>query len=82
MKYGDELWPAGETEFAKDRTFGYRSSDLCDYVEEKTGGAYPASSVTCISLEELRAFQLDEIEQKLEAVKDFNKVVVNASRYG
>lgn len=78
VKYGNELWPAGETEFAKDRTFGYRSSDLCDYVEEKTGGAYPASSVTCISLEELRAFQLDEIEQKLEAVKDFNKVVVNA----
>lgn len=36
VRDGDRLIPAGQTEFAKDRTFGYRSSDLKDYVEEKT----------------------------------------------
>ena len=51
VKYGDELVPAAQTEFAKDKTFGYSHSDLPAYIEEKTAGAYPAGSVTCISLE-------------------------------
>lgn len=40
VKYGDELVPAGQTEFAKDETFGYTSSNLCEYVEEKTKGEF------------------------------------------
>lgn len=38
VKYGEELVPANETEFAKDPTFGYVSKTLPEYVEEKTGG--------------------------------------------
>lgn len=78
VKYGDELVPAGETEFAKDKTFGYRSSDLCDYIEEKTKGNYPAASVTTITLEELRGGDAQGIERKLLEVKDFGKIIVNA----
>lgn len=40
-----KLVPAGETEFAKDKTFGYTHSNLCEYVEEKTAGEYKASEV-------------------------------------
>lgn len=75
------LIPAGETEFAKDATFGYHSSDLTQYIEEKTGGAYQADQVTCISLNMLRGLKLNEIEEALLAVKDFGKVVVNAIDY-
>ncbi len=32
----DRLIPAGQTEFAKDKTFGYQASDLKEYIEEKT----------------------------------------------
>lgn len=78
VRYGDELVPAGETEFAGDKTFGYKSSDLRDYIEEKTGGAYPAAGVTCIALEDLRRMDYDKIEAQLLAVKDFGKIVVNA----
>lgn len=78
VKYGDTLVPAGETEFAKDKTFGYASSDLKAYIEEKTGGQYPKEEVTEISLEELRALDFEGITAKLLAVKDFKKVVVNA----
>lgn len=78
VQYGDELVPAAQTEFAKDKSFGYTHSDLPGYIEEKTGGRYPASSVTCISLEELRAQDYDGIMKKLMAVADFNKVCVNA----
>ena len=81
VKYGDELVPAAQTEFAKDKTFGYSHSDLPAYIEEKTAGAYPAGSVTCISLEELRGQDYDAITAKLTAVTDFRKVCVNAVDY-
>ena len=55
VKYGNELVPANETEFAKDSTFGYTAATLPDYIEEKTKGAFAASDVVCISLDDLRS---------------------------
>ena len=81
VKYGDELVPAGETEFAKDKTFGYTASDIKDYIEEKTGGEYKAADVTSISLEDIRALNIDKIVDQLMQVRDFNKIVVNAIDY-
>jgi uncharacterized protein YgbK (DUF1537 family) len=78
---GDQLVPAGQTEFARDKTFGYRSSDLREWIEEKTRGVYPAGSATCISLNELRACDYTGIAAKLMGVERFNKVVVNAIDY-
>lgn len=78
VKYDNELIPAGETEFAKDKTFGYEHSDLCNYIEEKTKGAFRAEEVITISLEELRGLQLNEIEAKLMHTHDFQKIIVNA----
>ncbi|WP_028609767.1 four-carbon acid sugar kinase family protein [Paenibacillus harenae] len=78
VQYGDELVPAGETEFARDRTFGYTESDLGKWVEEKSGGAYRAADCTYISLDSLRAFNVDGIVGQLLRVEGFNKVVVNA----
>jgi uncharacterized protein YgbK (DUF1537 family) len=75
------LVPAGETEFAKDRTFGYTKSHLGEYVEEKTHGEYRAENTVYISLESLRNFDIDLIEQQLLTVEDFNKVIVNAVDY-
>lgn len=81
VKYGDELVPAAQTEFAKDKTFGYTHSSIPEYVEEKTKGAYKAENVTCIALEDLRALNIDKITVQLTNVKDFNKVCVNAIDY-
>lgn len=81
VKTGNRLIPAGQTEFAKDKTFGYQSSDLCEYIEEKTKGQYPAKSVTYITLKELREQQIDRIMEKLMKVQGFGKVVVNAVDY-
>ena len=81
VKYGEELVPANETEFAKDKTFGYSAPTMPDYVEEKTNGAYKVSDVTCISLEDIHNADIDKIEEQLMAVKDFNKIIVNAVDY-
>lgn len=78
VQYGDELIPAGETEFSKDKTFGYQSSDLTAYIEEKSNGLYKRENVVTISLQELRALRMDLITEKLISMKDFGKIVVNA----
>ncbi|MFC4321249.1 four-carbon acid sugar kinase family protein [Litchfieldia salsa] len=78
VKQDDVLVPAGETEFAKDRTFGYAASHLGEWIEEKTKGAFSKESVTYISLESLRKMDFDGIVEQLLQVNDFGKVVVNA----
>lgn len=81
VKDGSDLIPAAETEFARDKTFGYTTSDLREYVEEKTKGAYKKESVTAVSLEDLRAMEIGKIEEQLMGVSDFNKIIVNAIDY-
>lgn len=78
VKEGNRLIPAAMTEFAKDKTFGYQSSDLREYIEEKTKGTYKKENVACISIGQLRAMDLDGVEQQLMSVAGFGKVVVNA----
>lgn len=75
------LIPAGDTEFAKDKTFGYTCSNLREYIEEKTQGEYKKESVTSISLESLRRIDINGIVKQLLSVQDFNKVIVNALDY-
>lgn len=81
VQYGEELVPAGETEFAKDRTFGYSNSHLGKWAEEKSEGRFLADNATYISLESLRALDFEAITKQLMAVRDFNKVIVNAVDY-
>ena len=73
--------PANETEFARDKTFGYTAPTFPEYIEEKTKGAFKAEDVVCISNEDIHDMNIDKIQAQLMAVKDFNKVIVNAVDY-
>lgn len=77
----DTLVPAGNTEFALDKTFGYASSNLACWIEEKSKAKYCAKDVIPISLEELRDGDVERITQKLTSVTDFGKIIVNAIDY-
>ena len=81
VKEGDRLIPAASTEFARDKSFGYTRSDLKEYIEEKTCGRYKASAVESITLDELRAEDVEGIAAKLARLTDFNKAIVNATEY-
>jgi uncharacterized protein YgbK (DUF1537 family) len=81
VKMDEYLIPAGETEFAKDRTFGYTKSHLGEYVEQKSQGEYKAENMLYISLESLRNFEIERIEQQILSVENFNKIIVNAVDY-
>lgn len=81
VQEGEYLIPAGETEFAKDKTFGYANSHLGKWVEEKSEGKYSWRDTTYITLESIRSMDLDGIVSQLKAVSGFNKVIVNAIDY-
>ena len=81
VKEQENLVPAGMTEFAKDKTFGYKSSDLTEYVEEKTEGKYKKEDCITVSLEELNALDVQGIKDKLMAAREMAKIIVNAVSY-
>lgn len=68
--------PVGETEFARDATFGYASSDLREWVAEKTGGRIPSDQVAAITLTELRVAS-DAAVDVLAGLSDGRPVVVD-----
>ncbi|MEG0379032.1 MAG: four-carbon acid sugar kinase family protein, partial [Eubacterium sp.] len=77
----DLLVPAGQTEFAKDKSFGYKASHLGKWCEEKSSGKFKEKDVTTISLEDLRNYEIEKITKALCEVEHFNKIVVNAIDY-
>jgi uncharacterized protein YgbK (DUF1537 family) len=49
------LTPVSETEFAKDASFGFTTSVMADYVQEKSQGRFTADSVIVLDLNIIRA---------------------------
>lgn len=69
-----------ETEFARDQVFGYRSSHLPTYIEEKTRGRVRAESVESISLALIRG-PAEGLEKRLSSLSGGTFVCVNATSY-
>ena len=76
---GDTLVPASDTPFAQDKAFGYKHSNLREWVEEKTKGAVSANDVVSISLETIRTGGPDAVHQQLMRLKNQTVCVVNAT---
>jgi uncharacterized protein YgbK (DUF1537 family) len=75
------LVPVGETEFARDATFGYASSDLRDFVAEKSNGTIRRDDVLSLSLTDIREGGPERVRDQLSGVRDGRWVVVNAAEY-
>jgi uncharacterized protein YgbK (DUF1537 family) len=78
---GDELVPAGETEFARDASFGYHASDLRQWVAEKTAGRVTADQVASISLDDIRRGGPTQVTNQLLALSSGRVCAVNAVSY-
>ena len=81
VRQGENLVPAGETEFARDASFGYAASDLRLWVEEKTAGLIPASEVASVGLGDLREGGPERVAGILRGVGGGLPVVANAASY-
>ncbi|MDQ2784292.1 MAG: hypothetical protein M3Y58_04740, partial [Chloroflexota bacterium] len=51
---GEMAVPVGETEFARDATFGFAASDLRDWAVEKSGGRWTRDAVAALPLATIR----------------------------
>jgi uncharacterized protein YgbK (DUF1537 family) len=81
VQQGEELTPAGETEFARDAAFGYRSSYLPAWVQEKSQGRVAAGVVGSVSIEDVRQRGPDRVAEILEGVSGGRVIVANAASY-
>lgn len=77
VQEGDQLIPAACTPYAQDAVFGYRHSDLREWVEEKTAGRHVSGDVESISIETIRGggpeavyAQLQELENGVVCIVD------------
>jgi uncharacterized protein YgbK (DUF1537 family) len=78
LRNGEGLIPVAESEFARDATFGYRSSRLTDWIEEKSGGTLAADDVETVDVDELRSDPSAAVEQKLGSLRDGGIAVLDA----
>jgi len=75
---GEELVPVASTEYARDATFGYRSSNLREFVAEKTDGRFRPEDVGSLDLDTIRSGGPEAVRDVLLAVRGGQPVIVNA----
>ncbi len=80
LRRGAQLVPVSATEFAKDHMFGYRSSNLRQWVEEKSAGRLAASDCLLIPLEVTRSGPR-AVAERLATAQGNVPVIVDAVSY-
>lgn len=78
-RVGPDLVPVGETEFARDPAFGYRSSALREFIAERSAGSIRPEQVTAVSLADIRLGGADRVAGVLAAVTGGGWVAVDAT---
>jgi len=80
VKEGDDFIPAAETPFAKDNTFGYKNSNLKDWIIEKYEEKIDAENIESLSVDALRKSPINDIISTIEN-SNHSHIVVNATSY-
>jgi uncharacterized protein YgbK (DUF1537 family) len=80
-RVGRDLMPVGQTEFARDSAFGYASSNLRDFLAEKSGGMIERDDVGSISLTDIRIGGPARVSELLASAQHGMWIVVNATEY-
>lgn len=73
---GDREVPLDQTEYSRDGDFGFTTSDLARWAEERSAGLFAASRALLISLERLHAEGAAAIEKTLRAAEEPGAPVV------
>lgn len=76
---GDILVPASQTPFAEDATFGYKSSNLRDYVLEKAGSRFTAEDIFSVTIDDIRVGGPSKVTELLLQAPKGSVVIVNAA---
>lgn len=76
---GDMLVPASQTPFAEDATFGYKSSNLKDYVLEKARGRFKKEDLWPVTLDDIRVGGPKKVTERLLCAPKGGVIIVNAA---
>ncbi|HNR05978.1 MAG TPA: four-carbon acid sugar kinase family protein [Saprospiraceae bacterium] len=76
-----QLVPVSETAFARDRVFGYKHSNLKNWVEEKSKGKVRAAEVLSVSLEDIRTGGPEKVAGIFMDCREGKTVIINAAGY-
>jgi uncharacterized protein YgbK (DUF1537 family) len=76
---GEDLVPAGQTQFARDATFGYKSSNLRDYILEKALGRFTAEQINSVTLNDIRIGGPEGVRDRLLSFPAGSIVIANAA---
>ena len=82
VKEEDRLIPVGDTPFAKDPHFSFTSSNLRDYVIEKSNGQITDNQIKSITLSDIRDEEkgIDHIKSLLQSCSNDDVVVVDVEK--
>ncbi len=79
VEQDNELVPVNRTEFARDPVFGFKNSNLKDWIAEKMQGSIRAEDVQSISLELIRRGGPDGVARVLFQAHNQTPVIINAA---
>ncbi len=77
---GETMVPVHQTEFAKDKVFGYQHGDLTLWVEEKTEGRLSRDDCVVLTLDQIRSGP-EAVEEVLMTVQGNKPVIINCMSY-
>lgn len=78
LQTAEGLTRVGDSEFARDATFGYRSSRLAEWVEEKSAGRIRRDEVAELTLDVIRRAP-ETLRERLENARGGKVVVVDSA---
>ena len=78
---GDQLIPAAQTPYARDAVFGYRCSNLRDWVAEKTAAVVCGEHVASVTIEDIRLGGPQRVTECLRDLSAGSCCIVNALEY-
>jgi uncharacterized protein YgbK (DUF1537 family) len=77
----EKLIPAADTVYAADHVFGFKSSNLLDWVGEKSAGSIKKDQIKAIGIKDLRESSLSKLVEKIDQLKSQEVCIVNAVDY-
>ncbi|WP_281989557.1 four-carbon acid sugar kinase family protein [Aquimarina aggregata] len=78
VKERNSFIPVAETPFAKDNTFGYVSSDLKDWIVEKSNGNIKVENIASVSIELIKDKGVEGVASIIRSAASY--IIVNATK--
>lgn len=79
LEEGNMLIPVAETPFAQDKSFGYASSNLYEYLIERSARIQSQKDIADLSINDIRQNTIDELVDKIKLYSGKKVLIINAA---